>query len=71
VGGLFVLIGTAAVLFLALRAGNLLSISRGHLSGGRLVRQHRRARAAPIKSAGVVVGRVEKIVFDDKNYQPA
>lgn len=69
--GLFVLVGAAAVLFLALKAGNLLSISfqdtyevdaRFDNIGGLKPR-------APIRSAGVVVGRVESIVFDDKNYQ--
>lgn len=69
--GLFVLAGAAAVLFLALKAGNLLSISlddtyevaaRFDNIGGLKPR-------APVKSAGVVVGRVEAINFDDKAYQ--
>ena len=69
--GLFVLIGAAALLFLALKAGNLLSISfedtytvtaRFDNIGGL------KARAA-VKSAGVVVGRVSSITFDDKSYQ--
>jgi phospholipid/cholesterol/gamma-HCH transport system substrate-binding protein len=69
--GLFVLIGAAAVLFLALKAGNLLSVSFedtyevdamfDNIGGLK--------RRAPIKSAGVVVGRVERIGFDDKSYQ--
>jgi phospholipid/cholesterol/gamma-HCH transport system substrate-binding protein len=34
------------------------------------VRQHRRPQAAGgVKSAGVVVGRVDSITFDDKNFQ--
>ncbi|RZT95126.1 outer membrane lipid asymmetry maintenance protein MlaD [Rivibacter subsaxonicus] len=69
--GLFVLIGAAAILFLALKAGNLLSLSfdesyrvdaRFDNIGGLKVR-------APVKSAGVVVGRVASISFDDKTYQ--
>jgi phospholipid/cholesterol/gamma-HCH transport system substrate-binding protein len=69
--GLFVLIGAAALLFLALKAGNLLSVSfdptydvtaRFDNIGGLKPR-------APVKSAGVVVGRVESIGFDDKRYQ--
>ena len=69
--GLFVLIGAIAVVFLALRAGNMSSFSFGpkyQLTanfdniGGLKVR-------APVKSAGVVVGRVESITFDDKTFQ--
>jgi phospholipid/cholesterol/gamma-HCH transport system substrate-binding protein len=69
--GFFVLLGGLALLFLALKAGNLLSLNfdetyqvtaRFDNIGGL------KARAA-VKSAGVVVGRVESIVFDDKSYQ--
>jgi phospholipid/cholesterol/gamma-HCH transport system substrate-binding protein len=69
--GLFVVIGAAALLFLALKAGNLLSLSfepvyrisaRFDNIGGL------KARAA-VKSAGVVVGRVMRISFDDKSFQ--
>lgn len=69
--GLFVLLGGAALLFLALKAGNLLSLNfdetyqvsaRFDNIGGL------KARAA-VKSAGVVVGRVESIAFDDKTFQ--
>jgi phospholipid/cholesterol/gamma-HCH transport system substrate-binding protein len=70
VGG-FVLLGLAALLFLALKAGNLGSFSTGATYeararfdniGGLKVR-------APVKSAGVVVGRVASIGFDDSTYQ--
>ena len=69
--GLFVLIGAAAVLFLALQSANLLSLSLQPTyrvlakfdNIGGLKRQ------AAVKSAGVVVGRVESISFDDKSYQ--
>lgn len=69
--GLFVLIGAAAMLFLALQSANLLSLSfqptyqvvaKFDNIGG-LKRQ------AAVKSAGVVVGRVDSIAFDDKSYQ--
>ena len=69
--GLFVLIGAAALLFLALKAGNLLSqnfdetyeLSANFDNIGGL-----KPRAA-VKSAGVVVGRVGSIAFDDKSFQ--
>ncbi|MDM9558537.1 MULTISPECIES: outer membrane lipid asymmetry maintenance protein MlaD [Bordetella] len=69
--GLFVLLGAAALVFLALRAGNLSSFSFAPTYtltanfdniGGLKAR-------APVKSAGVVVGRVSKISFDDKVFQ--
>src|SRR5690349_15371107 len=69
--GLFVLVGAVAILFLALQSANLLSLSLQptyHVVAkfdniGGLKRQ------AAVKSAGVVVGRVESITFDDKSYQ--
>lgn len=69
--GLFVMIGAVALLFLALKAGNLLSISFD--STYRVVARFDnigglKPRAA-VKSAGVVVGRVESISFDDKTFQ--
>lgn len=69
--GLFVVLGAVALLFLALKAGNLSTISfeqtypvvaRFDNIGGLKPR-------APVKSAGVVVGRVEQIRFDDKSFQ--
>lgn len=69
--GLFVLIGAAALVFLALQAANLLSLSfqptyrvvaRFDNIGGLKPR-------AAVKSAGVVIGRVESITFDDKTFQ--
>jgi phospholipid/cholesterol/gamma-HCH transport system substrate-binding protein len=69
--GLFVLIGAAALLFLALKAGNLLSVNFGpsydviarfdHIGGLHT--------DAPVKSAGVVVGRVSSIRFDNQTFQ--
>ena len=69
--GLFVLVGLVAVLFLSLQSANLLSLNwqkTYHVSAnfdniGGLKRQ------AAVKSAGVVVGRVESITFDDKSFQ--
>jgi len=69
--GVFVAIGLAALLFLALKVGNLASFStaatyrleaRFSNIGGLKVR-------APIKSAGVVVGRVGSIGFDGQTYE--
>lgn len=69
--GLFVAIGLAALLFLALKVGNLSSSSydQGYVLkatfdniGGLKVR-------APVKSAGVVVGRVTDIEYDNRSFQ--
>ena len=69
--GFFVALGLAAVLFLALKVGNL---SSAHLSetyvlqarfdniGGLKVR-------GPVRSAGVLVGRIADIRFDPETYQ--
>lgn len=69
--GLFVLLGAAALFFLAMKAGNMSSLSfeqtypvitKFDNIGGLKPR-------APVKSAGVVVGRVGDIGFDDKTFQ--
>ena len=69
--GLFVLLGIVALVFLALRAGNLSSFSfaptykvQAYFDnlGGLKVR-------APVKSSGVVVGRVASLSFDNERYQ--
>jgi len=69
--GLFVLAGLGALVFLALKVGNVGSFDTGktyavtaHFDniGGLKVR-------APVKSAGVVVGRVGEIDFDTKRYE--
>lgn len=69
--GLFVLLGAAAILFLALQSANLLSLS--FQSTYRVAAKFDNIGGlkpqAAVKSAGVVVGRVESIVFDDKSYQ--
>src|SRR6185369_17712257 len=69
--GAFVAAGFAGLLFLALKVGNLASFSTAQMYqvqakfaniGGLKVR-------APIKSAGVVVGRVSDIKFDNESYE--
>lgn len=69
--GFFVLLGVAALMFLALKVGNL---SSAHMAetyvleakfdniGGLKVR-------GPVKSAGVVVGRITDIKFDAATYE--
>jgi phospholipid/cholesterol/gamma-HCH transport system substrate-binding protein len=69
--GIFVAIGLLAALFLALKVGNMNAVSfqptytitaRFDNIGGLKPR-------APVKSAGVVVGRIADIRFDDTTYQ--
>ena len=69
--GLFVVIGAAALLFLALKAGNLLSLSFDptYRISARFDNIGGLKAGAAVKSAGVVVGRVTSIGFDDKMYQ--
>ena len=69
--GIFVVIGIGAIVFLALRVGNLTSLQTSpsyrleaafdNIGGIKL--------RAPVKAAGVVVGRVEQVRFDPKTYQ--
>lgn len=69
--GFFVAIGIGALIFLALRVANLTSANSGETYplqarfdniGGLKVR-------APVRSAGVVVGRVTAIEFDSTHYE--
>ncbi|MBS0336984.1 MAG: outer membrane lipid asymmetry maintenance protein MlaD [Proteobacteria bacterium] len=69
--GVLVAMGLGALLFLALKVGNLASFSTSEVYlvqakfaniGGLKVR-------APIKSAGVVVGRVAEVRFDNESYE--
>ena len=69
--GVFVVLGIGALLFLALKVGNLATFSNSETYqvqarfaniGGLKVR-------APVKSAGVVVGRVADIRFDNETYE--
>jgi phospholipid/cholesterol/gamma-HCH transport system substrate-binding protein len=69
--GIFVAIGFGAIVLLALRVGNLTAFNttpsyrieaRFDNIGGLKLR-------APVKAAGVVVGRVERIRLDSKTYE--
>lgn len=69
--GLFVIGGIAALLFLAIKVSTINTIGTANSYavtadfdniGGLKVR-------APVKSAGVVVGRVDKITFDNNNFE--
>ena len=69
--GLFVLLGMLAIVFLALKAANLATFRVGGTYavtakfdniGGLKVR-------APVKSAGVTIGRVASITLDTSSYQ--
>ncbi|ANN75843.1 outer membrane lipid asymmetry maintenance protein MlaD [Bordetella flabilis] len=69
--GLFVLLGAAALVFLALRAGNLsaFSFSKTYELTAQFDNIGGLKERAAVKSAGVVVGRVSRIRFDDKSFQ--
>jgi phospholipid/cholesterol/gamma-HCH transport system substrate-binding protein len=69
--GLFVVIGCAAVLFLALQSANLLSLSfdSNYKVTAKFDNIGGLKPKAAVKSAGVVVGRIESITFDDKTFQ--
>jgi len=69
--GAFVTMGLGALLFLSLKVANLTALNTGDLYqvsarfdniGGLKVR-------APVKSAGVVVGRVSEIRFDNESFE--
>ena len=69
--GLFVLIGAAALVFLALQSANLLSLSfqPTYRVSARFDNIGGLKPKAAVNSAGVVVGRIESISFDDKIFQ--
>lgn len=69
--GLFVMVGLAAILFLALKSANLLALSfqSDYRVTARFDNIGGLKPKAAVKSAGVVVGRVESIVFDDQSFQ--
>lgn len=69
--GLFVLIGAAALLFLALQSANLLTLSfeRAYPVTAKFDNIGGLKIKAAVKSSGVVVGRVKSITFDDKSFQ--
>lgn len=69
VGG-FVLLGLAALLFLALKAANLATFGNGetYVLKARFDNIGGLKPRAPVRSAGVTVGRVESITLDPKTY---
>ena len=69
--GLFVLIGAVAILFLALQSANLLSLNfqSTYQVTAKFDNVGGLKPKAAVRSAGVLVGRVENIVFDDKSFQ--
>lgn len=69
--GLFVLLGMAAMVFLALKAANLASFGehKGYTVGARFDNIGGLKPRAPVRSAGVTVGRVKSISLDAKTYQ--
>ena len=69
--GLFVVIGLMAVLFLSLQSANLMSVSwqKSYAISANFDNIGGLKKQAAVKSAGVVVGRVERITFDDKTFQ--
>ena len=69
--GVFVCAGIAGLLFLALKVGNLATFSAGETYNvqARFVNIGGLKVRAPIKSAGVVVGRVADIRFDNETYE--
>jgi phospholipid/cholesterol/gamma-HCH transport system substrate-binding protein len=68
--GLFVLLGMAALLFLALKAANLASFGehKGYTISARFDNIGGLKPRAPVRSAGVTVGRVKSISLDSKTY---
>lgn len=70
--GLFVLLGLAALLFLSLKAANLISLgqtSQGYQLSAQFQDIGGLKPQAAVRSSGVLVGRVRSIEFDDSTYQ--
>ena len=70
--GIFVAIGLAALLFLALKVGNLLTFNedrKGYELEARFDNIGALKPRAQVKTAGVVVGRVESVRLDKKTYE--
>jgi phospholipid/cholesterol/gamma-HCH transport system substrate-binding protein len=69
--GLFVMIGFAAILFLALKSANLLNLNfqSDYRVSAKFDNIGGLKPGAAVKSAGVVVGRVDGISFDDSSFQ--
>jgi len=71
--GLFVIAGIVALLFLALKVGSMSAVttSSSYEVVARFDNIGGLKPRAPVKSAGVVVGRVEDIRFDNETYEAA
>lgn len=69
--GIFVALGLAALLGLAMKVGNLTAgkIGNTYTVSAAFENIGSLKPRAPVKSAGVVVGRVNNIVFDSKTYE--
>ena len=69
--GLFVLLGLAALLFVALKAANLTSFGQAdtYTVNARFDNIGGLKARAPVRAAGVVVGRITAISLDPKTFQ--
>ncbi len=69
--GIFVIIGAAAILFLALQSANLLSLSfqSTYRVNAKFDNIGGLKPKAAVRSGGVVIGRVDSISFDDKSFR--
>src|SRR4051812_39604306 len=69
--GLFIIVGFIALLFLALKVGNMRALSFQSTYPVKLAFDNIGGLKprAPVKSAGVVVGRVARINLDNERYQ--
>ncbi len=69
--GIFAALGAAAIFGLAMKVGNLTSNTLGETYTVKAAFENVGSLKprAPVKSAGVVVGRVESIQFDAKTYE--
>jgi phospholipid/cholesterol/gamma-HCH transport system substrate-binding protein len=69
--GIVVTVGIAALIFLSLKVGNLLTTTNapGYRLEARFDNVGGLKPRAPVKAAGVVVGRVESIRLDPKTYE--
>jgi phospholipid/cholesterol/gamma-HCH transport system substrate-binding protein len=69
--GLFVLLGMGALVFLALKAANLASFGehKGYTVSAKFDNIGGLKPRAPVRSAGVTVGRVRSISLDPKTFQ--
>lgn len=69
--GVFVLLGLAGIVFLSLKAANLASFGKrdGYVVTARFDNIGGLKVRAPVRSAGVTVGRVTSIMLDPKTFQ--